>query len=173
MTNCVKCSTGIGDGIKFCPTCGEAVEMSPAASPEVNQAPKEDVIGERLRQFNDTKDETEGFEKTDIESNKVMAVFAYLGLCALIPLFAAKKSPYARYHTNQGLVLFLAEIAYSIAYGILNSILLAISWRLAFISSILGVVGIVFLVLCLIGIINALNGKAKELPVIGKIRLLK
>jgi uncharacterized membrane protein len=34
-------------------------------------------------------------------------------------------------------------------------------------------VWIVFLVLAIIGIINAANGKAKELPVIGKFTLLK
>ena len=32
---------------------------------------------------------------------------------------------------------------------------------------------LVFLVLAVIGIINAANGRAKELPVIGKIKLLK
>lgn len=172
MTYCSKCSTTIGDGVKFCPACGEAVEIKPA-SPENVQNEKEDPIGEKFRQLNDTKDETEGFDKTDIETNKAMAVLAYLGLLALIPLIAARKSPYARYHTNQGLVLLIAEMAYSILYGILNSILLAISWRLAFIASILGFASIVFLVIALVGIINALNGRAKELPVIGKFKILK
>ena len=40
-------------------------------------------------------------------------------------------------------------------------------------STILGLVWIVFGVLAVIGIINALKGKAKELPFIGKIKLLK
>ena len=42
-----------------------------------------------------------------------------------------------------------------------------------FIATLFSLLGIVFLVLDIIGIINAANGKAKELPVIGKYRILK
>lgn len=42
-----------------------------------------------------------------------------------------------------------------------------------FIATLFSLLGIVFLVLAIIGIINAANGKAKELPVIGKYRILK
>ena len=55
----------------------------------------------------------------------------------------------------------------------MNAILYAISWRLAFIGTILSAVSIAFFVLMIIGIVNAANGRAKELPVIGKYRLLK
>ena len=34
-------------------------------------------------------------------------------------------------------------------------------------------VGILIIVLAIIGIINAVQGKAKELPIIGKIKILK
>ena len=40
-------------------------------------------------------------------------------------------------------------------------------------GTVLNLVYIVFTVLAVIGIINALNGRAKELPIIGKYRLLK
>ena len=46
-------------------------------------------------------------DPNDVQSNKVMAILAYFGILFLIPLLAAKESPFARYHTNQGLVLFL------------------------------------------------------------------
>ena len=102
-----------------------------------------------------------------------MAVLAYFGLLVLIPLFAAKNSRFARFHTNQGLVLCIAAVIYSVIYSILSSILLAISWRLYFILTIVSVVGLFFFVLMIIGIVNAAGGKAKALPVIGKIRILK
>ena len=102
-----------------------------------------------------------------------MGILAYLGILVLIPIFACKGSRFARFHSNQGLVLLLACVAYNIVYGIINAILLAISWRLAFIGTILSLVGIVFLVLAIIGIVNVCNGRAKELPLIGKIKLLK
>lgn len=102
-----------------------------------------------------------------------MAVLAYFGILVLIPLFAAKQSRYARYHTNQGLALCIAAIIYSVVYGILSSVLLAISWRLYFVLTILGVVSIFFFVLMIIGIVNAAGGKTKPLPLVGKMRILK
>ena len=102
-----------------------------------------------------------------------MSILAYFGPLVLIPIFAAKNSKFARYHSNQGLVLLLAAIAYGIVYGILSTIIYTISWRLGFIVSIIGLVSILFTVLAIIGIINAVNGRAKELPIIGKYRILK
>ena len=102
-----------------------------------------------------------------------MAILSYLGILVLIPIFAAKDSKFARFHANQGLVLCIASIIYGVAYSVLSIIILAISWRLYFLVSILGFLSIGFLVLCVIGIINAANGQEKELPIIGKFRILK
>ena len=128
---------------------------------------------DKFSELNNTKDSTSEFSQQDINSNKVMAILAYLGILVLVPIFAAKDSKFARFHANQGLVLFLAEIAFYIVLTIVSAIILAISWKLYFIITIPSLVWIVFLVLAIIGIINAANGKAKELPVIGKFTLLK
>ena len=128
---------------------------------------------DKFSELNNTKDSTSEFSQQDINSNKVMAILAYLGILVLVPIFAAKESKFAHFHANQGLVLFLAEIAFYIVLTIVSAIILAISWKLYFIITILSLVWIVFLVLAIIGIINAANGKAKELPVIGKFTLLK
>lgn len=134
---------------------------------------KQESLEEKLNALNDTADTTAEYDKVDIEQNKGMAVLAYLGILVLIPLFAAKESKFARFHSNQGLLLCIAAIAYSIVYTILSPIIIAISWRLSIIVSLLVLFSLVFLVLAIIGIINAANGKAKELPVIGKYKLLK
>lgn len=110
----------------------------------------------------DTPDTTSEYDPADIESNKVLALFAYLGILFLVPLIAAKGSKYARFHTNQGLVLFICEC-------IINFLSIWMSW-LGWAFKILNVIVIVLAVL---GIINAVSGKAKELPLIGKIRILK
>ena len=57
--------------------------------------------------------------------------------------------------------------------GIVNVTLLAVSWRFYAAFSFLRLVGLVFPALSIMGIVNAVGGQAKELPVIGKIRLLK
>ncbi len=152
MSFCNKCGTKITEGSKFCSKCGTEVGAT---------------AGQEHRQ------ESMTFDQNDIEKNKAMAVLAYLGILVLVPIFAAKDSPFARFHANQGLILCISAIAYGILYSILSTFILFISWRLYFLVSILGFVGIIFLVLCIIGIINAVNGQAKELPVIGKFQILK
>ena len=168
MPYCGKYGAQMDDSAKFCPACG-----APGETPKGNEAQQQNDYGEKLQNFNNTNETTAEFDPQDIQNNKVMAILAYLGILVLIPLFAAKESKFARYHTNQGLVLCIAEIAYGITYGVLSSIILAISWRLYFITSIIGLVSLVFLVILVIGIMNAANGRAKELPIIGKFKMLK
>lgn len=171
MSFCSKCGTRIADGSKFCPSCGNATESPVAAQPS---APQQAPVTPTAPSAPTPPPAVEGgFDAKDIEQNKKMAILAYLGILVLIPILGAKESPYARYHANQGLILCIAAILYSVAYSILSSIILAISWRLYWLVSILGFAGLVFAVLCILGIINAANGQAKELPFIGKYRILK
>ena len=102
-----------------------------------------------------------------------MAILAYFGILVVIPIFAAKESKFARFHANQGLVLFIASVAYWIMLEIIKSIIVSISTGLLLITTILGLTYLVFLVLGIMGIVNAATGKAKELPIIGKFSLLK
>ena len=114
-----------------------------------------------------------------------MAILAYI--IFLIPLLAApKNSRFARYHTNQGLVLFIADVAYGIVQAILMAILRAIfpwNWNygilggrgaiFSILSTGLSLVWIVIGILANIGVVNAVKGRAKALPIIGKIKILK
>ena len=117
-----------------------------------------DKVGD---QFKNAADNTAECDQADINSNKVMAVLAYLGILVLIPLFAAKDSKFARFHTNQGLLLLLVAIL----CGVISRIPV-----IGFIGSILGFISGIF---AIIGIVYAVQGKAKELPLIGKYRILK
>jgi uncharacterized membrane protein len=112
------------------------------------------------------------FDPKDVQNNKVMGILAYLGILVLVPIFAAKESPFARFHANQGLVLIIASIAYYIVLFIVTVLLALLSPKLAFIGVLLYIISLVFLVLIIIGIINAAKGEAKELPIIGKYRIL-
>ena len=56
---------------------------------------------------------------------------------------------------------------------IIRAILWAISWRLLFIATILSLISFGFLALSIIGIVNVSQGQAKELPLLGKIKLFK
>lgn len=170
MAYCEKCGTPVADDTHYCPQCGLPVN-SHARQPQTSD--RQNDLHAEMAGMNDAIDSTQQRLAADAQTNKAMAILAYLSILVLIPLFAAKDSPFARFHTNQGLILFLAEIAYSVLYSILSGVILAISWRLYFLVSIIGFVGLVFLVLAVIGIINAANGVQNELPVIGRMRLLK
>jgi uncharacterized membrane protein len=101
------------------------------------------------------------YDPADIEKNKVMAILAYI--IFFIPLIAAPDSKFAKYHANQGLLLLL----FCIAFSIVSSVIPIIGWFiLGPICSILG------LILFILGIINASQGKAKPLPVIGGITII-
>lgn len=180
MKFCGKCGTKIEDNIKFCPGCGSPADapqeqQSQQAQPQQTPPPQQNQnsFGEMFQNLNNTADTTAEFDQNDINTNKGMAILAYFGPLVFIPMFAAKQSKFARYHSNQGLLLLITAVAWSIVYGIINAILLAISWRLYTVSSIIGILSIVFFVLFIIGIINASNGRAKELPIIGKFKILK
>lgn len=207
MAFCGKCGCKVEEGVKFCPACGAPLQVNtaqtmnepspqpaaqhtaqPAAQPvqteeQVAQAQATaaaDALGRKLGKLNDTVDSTAEFSKADIEQNKVMAILSYFGFLVIIPILAAKESKFARYHANQGLILFIAMIGWSIADYILTAILRALLWRsmglweiYSLCSTVLNLVYIVFTVLAVIGIVNALNGKAKELPVIGKYKILR
>ncbi len=182
MKYCGKCGTQIEDNVKFCPGCGASAEQ-PAQQAQTEQLPVQNTqaspqqsqnnFNATFQNLNNTADTTAEFDQNDINANKGMAILAYFGPLVFIPIFAAKDSKFARYHSNQGLLLLIAAVLWSIVYGILNTIIFAISWRLYFISSIIGLLSLVFLVLFIIGILNASNGRAKELPIIGKFKLLK
>lgn len=186
MAFCGKCGQQVNDGVKFCPTCGESIRIAIIEEPvqavqaEEPSKPTGDNSSGKLGNLNNTADNTSDFDKTDIEQNKVMALLSYLGILVLIPIFAAKESKFARFHANQGLVLCIVWFAWIIADSILTAIFRAIFWRglgmwgvYSLCATLLNLVYIVFTVLAIIGIINALNGRAKELPVIGKYKILK
>ncbi len=176
MAFCGKCGTKVNEGVKFCPGCGNAMAASvpeQQAAPVQEPAANQNDFSAKVAALNNTADTTADYDANDIAQNKAMGILAYFGPLCFIPMFAAKGSKFARFHANQGLVLLIACAAWSIASSILSAIILAISWRLYFITSIIGLLSIVFAILAVLGIINAANGKAKELPVIGKIKILK
>jgi len=160
MKKCTKCGKTFEDS-NFCPACGTEVKDAPKAT---------------------------GYSEEDIKDNKIFAFLSYIGPLFLVPVLAAPKSKYARFHANQGLVLFLAEIIIALplrALDWLNGFIFGnielfqdwLSFVPALVSGVIGLlglaVGMLALVLAVIGVINAFQGKANELPFIGKMKILK
>lgn len=179
---CSKCGKEIKDEAAFCPYCGAKTteEATKEKATDENEAGKaaenaeNEDFAAKIAKLNDTKDTTAEFDKEDIDNNKGMSILAYLSWLVLIPIFAAKKSRYAQFHANQGLILAIIDTAYWIINGVITGILMIVSpIASAIVCAITGLFGLVFLVLVILGIVNAASGKAKELPVIGKYKILK
>lgn len=187
MAFCGKCGTQVNDGVKFCPGCGAPVGAQEQQNPNPQQAnTQQNNFGAKIAGLNNTPDTTAEHDAKDIADNKTMAVLSYFGPLVLIPILAAKESRFARYHANQGLVLFIVDVAYGIVQAILMAILRGIfpwNWNygllggrgaiFSILSTVLSLVWIVIGILAIIGVVNAVKGRAKALPVIGKIKILK
>jgi uncharacterized membrane protein len=108
-------------------------------------------------------------DAVDIEKNKVFAILAYLGILFLVPLLAAPNSKFARYHANQGVVLFLASLIVGGASFIL--VLIPIIGCVALAVPMM--VAVTHVILMVLGIINAAGGQNKPLPLIGHFQIIK
>ena len=122
-------------------------------------------------------DYTPYFSKKDANRHHAVATLSYLAFLVLIPLIFARRSHYARFHANQGLVLTLIYAAYALITRIFvkfldllfGGVYAAIPMTM---SGIFNLGSIFFLILLVIGLGNAANGRAKELPLIGRIRFI-
>ena len=121
----------------------------------------------RVRSILDTPDSTASFSYRDAREGRTMACLCYLWILWVIPFFSPRKSPYIKYHLGQGLMLLLMDCLGATFFGI--------AWVLATILPVaapaFAALGEVALLLsCLLkifGIVCALQGKAKELPLVG------
>ena len=122
----------------------------------------------------ETDQELNQFDSQEVEKNKVLAIVGYIfPILFFIPLVTeAKNSAYAKFHSNQQLILLI----FGFAGGIVMSVIMAILALIPVLRALMGLVLPVFWLACLglaiIGILNAVNGGAKKLPVIGGLATL-
>lgn len=120
----------------------------------------------------DGSDVTFQFDPADIEKNKWVCALSYLSILFFLPLVVSPDSKYGRFHANQSLVLLIVAVIGNIAFGIARGILsiLHLGWIATLATSLWGLLILGFMI---IGIVNVLGGKARQLPVIGWVSLLK
>ncbi len=147
---CKNCGAPIDDGATECRYCRTPVGATP------------NMVNNSYSQGN-AFNNRQG--RSDEEEHKIHAVVAYLGILVLIPIFAAPGSEFAKFHANQGLVLFLTSIISTVVFGFLPN------WFIF--KGLHSLISIGVFALMIVGIINAVNGERKELPVIGSIKILK
>ena len=106
-------------------------------------------------------------EAADIRENRALAAVAYMGPLVLVPLVFGKTSPFVRHHTNQGFLLFVAEIFVWAGLELLAIPAMVIPPLRAMLGLVAFGTCILFFVFSLRGLAAALNGRKSEIPIIG------
>jgi Predicted membrane protein len=96
-------------------------------------------------------------EKSEKSSIAIIAYLTLIGLVVAFVMNNEKKEPFARYHIRQSLGLNIAALALSMV-----NVIPILGW----IVSIIGM--FVVLYMWVVGLMNAINGKEKPLPILGK-----
>ncbi|GHV48135.1 hypothetical protein AGMMS49546_38430 [Spirochaetia bacterium] len=114
---------------------------------------------------------------------KTMSILAYIIFFVPLLMGAHKTSAAVRFHTNQGTILFLANGLLAIGIGIVSAILTGVVvavggyGAIMTITSIIGILWMVYglgvMALYILGIVHAVKGELKPLPIIGGISLIK
>lgn len=149
MAFCSQCGTQMQEGAAFCPHCGHPTGAAQSVVVEPS------------------------FSQADISQHRPLAILGYFGLLFLIPLLAAKHSPYAQHHAKQaGNLCILSAIAggsVSILSALFSKVigLNVLVWLTSF------GVGTAITALTVLGIVFAAKGSSKPLPVIGSIRFIQ
>ena len=126
------------------------------------------------------KDYTDSFSLEEIESGKALSIVSYL--IPLVPFILSKKNNYVKFHTLNGmnilftyLIFLIIKRTLSYIFGTpcnlvsgLKCIILPISLRIFF-----AFINMIFSFIILNGVLNVCNNKAKEIPIISKIKLFK
>jgi uncharacterized membrane protein len=112
------------------------------------------------------------YSQQEVTEGKPLAAVGYVPICCLpsflVPMFAAKENKYAQFHARQGALFYLLTFGSGVGVFIFRVICLAIGHGLGCAGAIVVIAwsGMV-LVMMVIGVINALQGQAKDLPFIG------
>ena len=167
MAACVKCGVEVDEGVELCQECDNVVSEAEVqeAAPAVEAAPAPAPAA----------------PDKDAQDGKTMGILAYI--LFFIPLLTGdyKKSPFVKFHTNQGTVLWIIWVGYLIVGGILRSVIkvpryyfgLYGSYTPGWLIAILNLGSLAICVLAILGIINAAKGEKKPLPIIGDINIIK
>lgn len=95
-----------------------------------------------------------------VEEGKTIAIIAYITIIGLIIAFVMnndKKNSFAAYHLRQSLGLGVTGLALSVI-----NVIPILGWLISILGSVF------LLILWIMGLISALNGKEKPVPVLGK-----
>lgn len=182
MRSCPKCGSYVPDGKFLCPACGRvniglSTDMRGSAlaekhrtSARLQKQKNNPYAGGTYEHHKSHDPNSKDYYKSKYDrkneqelTNRIFCAAAYFGFFFFLPLIAMPNSKEAKFHANQGLVLFL----FGAILGALASTVEVV------LGGVFSVLNILHPLLMVYGAYNAFNGNMTELPVIGKIKILK
>lgn len=112
-------------------------------------------------------EEKEAAQSRDIRENMYWGVLAYFGPLCLLVLLLRKKSPFARFHARQGLVLFVAEVIYGVLFSVLEGLTRPILPLYIGMRCIWAIATLFLLTCVVLGVMRASKGEQMPLPLLG------
>lgn len=112
----------------------------------LNQTKRKEV--EKVPENTTTSTPTPGKDK-DVEENKTFAAVSYLWIVSIVILLTKGDSKFAKFHAKQGTALFILSV-FTVWIPI-------IGWA----------INLLLMIVMLVGLINAANGKWWKVPLIG------
>ncbi len=178
MAFCSQCGAKIEDGSKFCPGCGAPVENSgatgtPSPGAQSTEGNTKEGFGGAYGKYFAYTDTTSSYTEADRTQNNIVAILSYLHILVLVPLIAKKESPFTQYHAKLGLNLLLwhivAEVGGSIILNVLGWIPV-VGWLLGIA---IWLVNAALWGVAVFGLVNAAQGKARELKILEPFKVIK
>ena len=148
-------------------------------NPNAEQNDLADKTINAVENFMNTEDHKDEYTLQDKNVNKTNCILCYIPFVVFYFLITGrhKKSNYLFFHVNQGLNVTLCYCAAIIVSELLTKIFQRDGFVLntvpGWVSFICYVLYCACFLLSLFGVINTVNDSSKELPLIGKIKLLK
>lgn len=102
-------------------------------------------------------------------NKKTTGIVAYITWIGLIVAFCAGDKEGAKFHLNQSLVLWLAELVVAVIAAV-GGYIPVVGGIIALLASVCQIVLFVFWIM---GLVNAIKEEEKPLPLIGGIQILK
>ncbi|WP_077532767.1 zinc-ribbon domain-containing protein [Massiliimalia massiliensis] len=181
---CAKCGAQLPDNAAFCPKCG-AASSSQASSQQNSWQAQPNQADQANQSSNGWNQPPQQAAPVQEKSNKVYRALAYVPILFWLPLAFDSQDEVGRKSSNQGLLLLILNVVVSLFDFIIVSLILGSIfghiWAFSAIGSVLSVIfSIIFwvirilsLVCTIIGIVKATQNEYFEVPLIGKIKIIK
>lgn len=178
MKTCPKCGKQLEDKASFCIFCGAPlIEKAPSDGAETAEAEKKEDVNENASEEKayqhepyrqpytpfDPADHTSDFDPEDIAENKLFASMPYFfSIIGIIVALMVPGSPFIRFHVKNEMRFLIVSVLSCIPL-----LVPVLGWAVG------GILLTVIAALKILAIIWVLQGKAKDIPLIGSIDFLR